>query len=92
MTKTKGGGPTGWLDIDVDGRRLERIIKLCETMITKYMTNDNDLVLAYIDRLVKASSQKAHMQDMALNINMLIRLAEKTNADEIVQLKLKAIK
>ncbi len=86
----------GWLDIDVDGRRLERIIKLCETMIESQLKDKNregdDLILAYIDRLIKAINQKAHTQDMALNINLLIKLAQQTNADEIVQLKLKAIK
>tara|TARA_R110002110_G_scaffold10108_4_gene49567 strand:+ start:761 stop:1021 length:261 start_codon:yes stop_codon:yes gene_type:complete len=71
-----------WTNLNNDGRRLERIIKLCETNISKAMgvnpsQTDHDLVLAYIDRLVKATTQKAHVVDLVLGISHLRKVAEK---------------
>ena len=63
-----------WTNLNNDGRRLERIIKLCETNISKA---DHDLVLAYIDRLVKATTQKTHVVDLVLGISHLRKVAEK---------------
>ena len=57
----------GWLDLDGDGRRMERIIKFCESSITKEVKKksetNNDLILAYIDRLIKASNMKLSIQE-----------------------------
>ena len=71
-----------WTNLNNDGRRLERIIKLCETNISKAMGDnpdqtDHDLVLAYIDRLVKATTQKSHVVDFvgeeeAFHIGLII--------------------
>jgi hypothetical protein len=71
-----------WTNLNNDGRRLERIIKLCETNISKAMGDnpsqtDHDLVLAYIDRLVKATTQKTHVVDLVLGISHLRKVAEK---------------
>jgi len=71
-----------WTNLNNDGRRLERIIKLCETNIIKAMgveplPTDHDLVLAYIDRLVKATTQKTHVVDLVLGISHLRKVAEK---------------
>ena len=71
-----------WSNLNSDGRRLERIIKLCETNIKKAMGDnpsqtDNDLVLAYMDRLIKATNQKSHIADLVLGISHLRKLAEK---------------
>jgi len=71
-----------WTNLNNDGRRLERIIKLCETNISKAMGDnpdqtDHDLVLAYIDRLVKATTQKSHVVDLVMGISHLRKIAEK---------------
>jgi hypothetical protein len=38
---------------------------------------DHDLVLAYIDRLVKATTQKSHVVDLVMGISHLRKIAEK---------------
>ena len=67
-----------WTNLNSDGRRLERIIKLCETNIgTHLKSNNHDLALAYIDRLVRATTQKSHVVDLVLGISHLRKMAEK---------------
>ena len=84
---------TAWTDLDQDGRRMNRTIKFCETMIEKYSKEgDSDLTLAYIDRLIKASHHKIQITDMVLGIKMIRKLAEKKYLDIIVEDKLRALK
>lgn len=70
-----------WTDLAVDGRRLERVIKLCETEISNHLNSNDpdkhDLVLAYIDRLIRATNQKEKLADTVLGISHLRKLAEK---------------
>ncbi len=82
---------SAWTDLDCDGRRLERIIKFCETMIMKN-DKDNDLVLAYIDRLIKATTSKVQITDMLMGIKVLRRLAEKEYIHELTHEKLIKLK
>ena len=65
-----------WSNLNIDGRRLEKIIKICETNI-KNTNHGDDLVLAYMDRLIKATNQKSHIADLVLGISHLRKLAEK---------------
>jgi hypothetical protein len=82
-----------WTDIDVQGRRMNRIVKLCETEMNKQLKGgDNDLALAYIDRLIKASNHQAQLTDMTLNLKLLRKLAEKKYLDVITEDKLKQLK
>ena len=89
MTKTRG-----WLDLDADGRRMERICKFCETMIDKELKKggDNDIILAYIDRLVKSSNMKLNIQDLVIGFKQLRRLAEKEYTKELTHEKLLEIR
>lgn len=81
-----------WTDIDQQGRRMARIVKLCESNIVKYSKEkDEDLVMAYMDRLIKASQHQASLTNMNLKLNMLFKLAEKKHADEIVDMGLKEL-
>jgi len=70
-----------WTNLNLDGRRMDRIIKLCETMIRKETDKgddklDNDIILAYIDRLIKSTHQKERLTDLVLGISHLRKLAE----------------
>jgi len=80
---------SAWTDLNVDGRRCERIIKFCETMYEKESKRDNresdDLILAYIDRLIKATSQKNQLVDMVLGIKQIRRLAEKQYSPQLIE-------
>jgi hypothetical protein len=80
-----------WTNLNQDGRRLERIIKLCETNIknqtTKDVAQDDDIVLAYIDRLIKATNQKTHVVDLVMGISHLRKIAERKLEQPKVYLK-----
>ena len=83
----------GWLDLDSDGRRMERIVRLCETEIAKNIKDkNNDLVLAYIDRLIKASTMKLSIKDLVIGFKQLRRLAEKTYTKELTHEKLQELR
>ena len=76
------GNVVSWTNLNADGRRLERIIKLCETMIKKYLEVkegekiDHDIILAYIDRFIKTEAQKVKVVDLVLGISHLRKIAE----------------
>jgi len=65
-----------WHDIFTDGRRLEKIIRFCETMIFK-TDIDEQLKLSYIDRMIKATHQKIEIVQIELGVKHLIREREK---------------
>jgi len=61
-----------WHDIYTDGRRLEKIIKFCETMIFK-KDIDEQLKLSYIDRLIKVTRQKVEIVDKVLGVEFIMK-------------------
>ena len=86
--------PNSWNDIDKQGRKMAKMVKICESWIDKLLkaeTVDHDLVLAYMDRLVKSSAHQAQLTNINLKLNMLIKLAEKKYADELADLGLKEL-
>ena len=58
---------SAWHDIYTDGRRLEKIIRFCETMIFK-KDIDEQLKLSYIDRMIKTTRQKVEIVDKVLGV------------------------
>ncbi len=62
---------TKWSDLNCDGRRLERIINDMETKYLK--VSDVDLKLAYLDRLLKATHEKALIADRVLGVKKLLK-------------------
>ena len=82
---------SNWADIAKDGRRLEKVEKLCETVIFKYVKiNDEKMelleefdaltVLPYIDRLTKASAQKLALAKLYLGVDEVIKPKSKLTA------------
>ncbi len=61
-----------WDDIYTDGRRLEKIIRFCETMIFK-KNIDEQLKLSYIDRMIKATRQKVEIVDKVLGVEFIAK-------------------
>ena len=61
-----------WHDIYTDGRRLEKIIRFCETMIFK-KDIDEQLKLSYIDRMIKATRQKVEIVDKVLGVEFIVK-------------------
>lgn len=75
-----------WSDLDVDGRRLESIIKQVTTKMNIHLNaGDDDLALAYLDRVLKASNQKLQVTEMSLGIKQIRRILEKKYADAIIE-------
>jgi len=66
---------TDWTDLNTDGRRLNRIIRQLETKI-KNETND-DMKLAYIDRLIKCTHEKSQLAQLVLGVQEVLREAKK---------------
>jgi len=64
-----------WTDLDKDGRRLNRIIRQLESKI-KNEAND-ELKLAYIDRLIKCTHEKSQLAQLALEVNKVLKDARK---------------
>ena len=64
---------TNWADLNRDGRRLERIIKLMETK----MKDNPQLELSYIDRLIKLTHEKKEIVDTVMGVKKLVRKLEK---------------
>ena len=86
----------GWNDIDAQGRKMTKIVRLCESFIDREMKKeskdrDNDLILAYMDRLIKSASHQANLTNINLKLNMLFKLAEKKYADELTEQGLKEL-
>ena len=61
-----------WDNIYTDGRRLEKIIRFCETMIFK-KDIDEQLKLSYIDRMIKATRQKVEIMDKVLAVEHIVK-------------------
>jgi len=73
-----------WSDIEKDGRRLEKIEKICMAVITRGVNIDEkdtvtftekfkaDEVISFIDRLNKTSAQKVSILDRYLGVKKLL--------------------
>ena len=58
-----------------DGRRLDRIIRQMESKI-KNETND-ELKLAYIDRIIKATHEKIQVANIVLGVRKILKEGKK---------------
>lgn len=81
---------TDWTDIDRQGRKMAKIVRLCESFVDRELKKseserNHDLILAYMDRLIKSSAHQAQLTNINLKLNMLFKLAEKKYADEITE-------
>ena len=87
---------TDWTDIDRQGRKMAKLVKLCESFVDRELKKpenerDHDLIMAYMDRLLKSASHQANLTNINLKLNMLFKLAEKKYADELTEQGLKEL-
>ena len=87
---------SSWNDIDAQGRKMAKIVRLCESFVDRELKKpeterNDDLILAYMDRLIKSAAHQSHLTQTNLKLNMLFKLAEKKYADEITELGLKEL-
>ena len=90
-----------WTDLDIQGRRVNKTVNLCETMVHNLMYKDkelrpiiemdHDLIIAYMKTGLQASHQLQSATDMKLNLKMLQKLAEKKYLEQITDIKLKEL-
>ena len=66
---------TNWADLNRDGRRLERLIKWCESNLETEL--DLGRKFGYFDRLLKATHEKREIVDIVLGVKKLRKEAEK---------------
>jgi len=71
------GKYNSWANLSNDGRRVEAIIKLANTMANRAIEDkDYDLALAWIDRLIKATHEKVGIADIVLGISHARKMLE----------------
>ena len=83
-----------WTDLDRQGRGMAKTVSFCKTMVEKMAKEENpdyDLLLAFMDREIKASAHLSHLSDMKLNVKLLMKLAQKKHLEEITNIKLKEL-
>ncbi len=69
-----------WHDIYTDGRRLEKTIKFCETMIFK-KNIDEQLKLSYIDRMIKSIHQKLELTKIRFDLEGIVKSYKKNQGE-----------
>ena len=68
-----------WTDLNVDGRRLENVIKWCYSMIYSEQPIPGDR-LGYVDRLVKLTHEKREIIETIMNVRNVVKKLEKIQA------------
>ena len=63
-----------WLDLYRDGRRLNRIIRQMETKLKN--ETDNDVALAFIDRIIKCTHEKVQIAQVVLGVKEILKEAK----------------
>ena len=72
------GDNTGWSDLNNDGRRLERILKSCESQANTYFEKGNyEMYFSFIDRIIKVTPVKATIARYVLGVDELLKDAKK---------------
>jgi len=64
-----------WADLDCDGRRLNRIIRILETKLKK--TEDDDKTIKYGNSIAYLTSKKVEIADRVLGVSHLVKKLEK---------------
>ena len=75
------GDNTSWADLNRDGRRLEKLIKMCEGMVeteAKKVPPEDNRIWGYMDRISRFTTNKKEIADMVLGINKILRKSRKT--------------
>jgi len=66
---------TSWAEIPIDGRRLNRIIRLVETKLKK--ATDDDKIIRYANSIAFLTGKKLEIADRVLGIQQIIKSGQK---------------
>jgi len=64
-----------WADLNCDGRRLNRIIRILETKLKK--TVDDDTIIRYANSIAFVTGKKVEIADRVLGVSYLLKRHEK---------------
>ena len=64
-----------WADLDCDGRRLNRIIRILETKLKK--TEDDDKTIKNANSICYLTSKKVEIADKVLGVSHIVKRFEK---------------
>ncbi len=70
-----------WTDIDKDGRRLDRILRLLERKLKK--TTEDDKIIRYCNSICYITSKKLELVNIVLGVRELIKQGEKKYGKEM---------
>ena len=73
-----------WTDLRVDGKRLDRIIKMCETLANDHKDTPS-LQMAYMDRLIKAENTKINLAELVLRVDLTLKEIQKIVPKPIIR-------
>jgi len=65
-----------WTDLNKDGRRMDKIIRICMSEFTK-KDRDMDTKLSYLDRALKATAMKEKLAVTVLGVRQALQEANK---------------
>jgi len=66
-----------WADLYIDGKRLDRIIRILEKKIKK--ATDDEKIIKYANSITYVTSKKVELADMVLGIHAIIKRGEKNH-------------
>ena len=66
---------TDWSDLNRDGRRLEALIKMCNSHVHSEL--DHARKLGYLDRLIKLTHQKTEIVEIIMGMKGMLAKLEK---------------
>ena len=87
---------SSWNDIDTQGRKMAKIVRLCESFVDKELKKpdnekNHDLVLAYMSTLIKSAAHQTRLTETNMKLNMIFKLAEKKYGEELIEQGLKEL-
>ena len=65
-----------WTDLNKDGKRMEKVIKICFTEFKK-KENPFDMRMSYVDRMIKATTTKQSLAITVLGVKKSLEDAKK---------------
>lgn len=71
---------SSWLDINIDGRRLNRVIRLLETKLNK--ATDEDTIVRYANSIAFITGKKIEIVDRVLGVKELLKGNPNNNAEK----------
>jgi len=67
-----------WLDLYIDGRRLNKIIKFLQTKMKQCEADDSDSIIRFANSIAYLTTKKIEIIDRVLGVKHLLKIKDKT--------------